>query len=94
MPHTPGPWIYHAPATPAARPFVTRADGYTVAECAIAGEADARLIAAAPALLAAIERLLAGLAADPGSMVRTSLVDAIVSGLAAIRAARRGENDG
>ena len=56
--YTPGPWTYHAPMNPTARPFVTRADGYTVAECMIAGESDARLIAAAPDLLAALHAVL------------------------------------
>lgn len=59
--HTPEPWHYVAPRSAIDRPSVARADGYTVAETMIAGEADTRLIAALPELLAAAEAALTDL---------------------------------
>ena len=55
--HTPGPWR-------ADSPFVSAPSGELIAKVATSTKADARLIAAAPELLAALEQALAVLGSD------------------------------
>ena len=67
MSHTPGPWHYAEPNKSHQRPMVWRdSDGYLIADCSGAtvvgydeAKANARLIAAAPDLLAACRALCA-----------------------------------
>lgn len=67
--HTPGPWFWadNVPDAPPQYRMIVDADGYTVCDPSPMSEADARLIAAAPALLDAARCALAdleGAAAD------------------------------
>ena len=58
--HTPAPWYWadNVPDAPKNYRMIVDADGFTIAEPSPMGEADARLIAAAPELLAALRDLL------------------------------------
>jgi hypothetical protein len=51
--HTPGPWFTEATST-IGHHFVIDSDGFTICDPSPMGEANARLIAAAPDLLAAL----------------------------------------
>ena len=67
--HTPGPWFWadNVPDAPPHYRMIVDADGYTVCNPSPMSEADARLIAAAPALLDSARCALAdleGAAAD------------------------------
>lgn len=57
--HTPGPWFWadNVPDAPPHYRMIVDADGDTVCDPSPMGEADARLIAAAPELLAFAERV-------------------------------------
>ena len=57
--HTPGPWFWadNVPDAPPHYRMIVDADGATVCDPSPMGEADARLIAAAPELLAFAERV-------------------------------------
>ena len=59
--HTPAPWYWadNAPGAPKNYRMIVDADGFTIAEPSPMGEADARLIAAAPDLLNALLRIQA-----------------------------------
>jgi len=57
--HTPGPWYWDKVSTGHCRHVIVDSEGFTIANPSPMGEADARLIAAAPELLAALQRLLA-----------------------------------
>ena len=58
--HTPAPWYWadNVPDFPKNHCIIVDADGFTIAEPSPMGEADARLIAAAPELLIALRDLL------------------------------------
>lgn len=58
--HTPAPWYWsdNVPDFPKNHRIIVDADGFTIAEPSPMSEADARLIAAAPELLAALQELL------------------------------------
>jgi len=58
--HTPGPWYWadNVPDAPPQYRMIVDADGATVCDPSPMGEADARLIAAAPALLEALQAIL------------------------------------
>ena len=56
--HTPGPWYWDKVSTGHCRHVVVDSEGFTIANPSPMGEADARLIAAAPDLLAALQRLV------------------------------------
>lgn len=58
--YTPGPWYWadNVPDAPKNHCIIVDADGFTIAEPSPMNEADARLIAAAPELLAALRDLL------------------------------------
>jgi hypothetical protein len=69
--HTPAPWYWadNVPDAPPHYRMVVDADGFTVCDPSPMGEADARLIAAAPDLLAALRNVIASYRAnDPDSM--------------------------
>lgn len=55
--HTPGPWFWadNVPDAPPHYRMIVDADGATVCDPSPMGEADARLMAAAPELLAALQ---------------------------------------
>ena len=57
--YTPAPWYWadNAPGAPKNYRMILDADGFTIAEPSPMGEADARLIAAAPELLAALQMI-------------------------------------
>ena len=58
--HTPGPWFWadNVPDAPPHYRMIVDADGATVCDPSPMGEADARLMAAAPALLEALQALV------------------------------------
>ncbi len=58
--HTPGPWFWadNVPDAPPHYRMIVDADGDTVCDPSPMGEADARLMAAAPALLEALQALV------------------------------------
>ena len=58
--HTPAPWYWsdNVPDAPKNHCTIVDADGFTIAEPSPMSEADARLIAAAPDLLAALQALV------------------------------------
>lgn len=85
--HTPAPWYWadNAPGAPKNYRMILDADGFTIAEPSPMGEADARLIAAAPELLAALQMVnriwshdqTANLAPDsPVAIVRAAIAKA------------------
>lgn len=55
--YTPGPWYWsdNVPDFPKNHCIIVDADGFTIAEPSLMGESNARLIAAAPDLLAALQ---------------------------------------
>ena len=57
--HTPGPWYWsdNVPDFPKNHCIIVDADGFTIAEPSPMSEADARLIANAPALLHALQMI-------------------------------------
>ena len=57
--HTPGPWVFRPDPNGKPHYWVKRDGGFVICRVSGHGEADARLIAAAPELLAALESLLA-----------------------------------
>lgn len=59
--HTPGPWYWadNVPDAPPQYRMIADADGFTVCDPSPMSEHDARLIAAAPELLAALRDLVA-----------------------------------
>ena len=85
--HTPAPWYWsdNVPDFPKNHCIIVDADGFTIAEPSPMGEADARLIAAAPDLLAALQMVnriwshdqTANLAPDsPVAIVRAAIARA------------------
>lgn len=85
--HTPGPWYWadNVPDAPKNYRMIVDVDGFTIAEPSPMGEADARLIAAAPELLAALQMVnriwshdqTANLAPDsPVAIVRAAIAKA------------------
>ena len=85
--HTPGPWYWsdNVPDAPKNHCIIVDADGFTIAEPSPMSEADARLIAAAPDLLAALQMVnriwshdqTANLAPDsPVAIVRAAIAKA------------------
>ena len=83
--HTPGPW--HVEPSPDRVHFDIRADGVHVPHGSGKGEANARLIAAAPDLLAALEDVVASAQANCSG----SLANAITAGQEAIAKAKGSE---
>jgi hypothetical protein len=61
--HTPSPWYWadNVPDFPPRYCIIVDADGFTIADPSPMGEANARLIAAAPELLSALQFVLADL---------------------------------
>ena len=55
--HTPGPWIFKPDPNGKQHYWVKRDGGFVICRVSGHGEADARLIAAAPEMRAALERL-------------------------------------
>ncbi len=86
--HTPGPWQYHIGRGSSPRLHIQTAAGYQIASTpeigdyvpeADARKANARLIASAPDLLAALREMLREFEpADPGSADGVSDCDAII----------------
>ena len=85
--HTPAPWYWsdNVPDFPKNYCIIVDADGFTIAEPSRMSEADARLIAAAPELLAALQMVsriwshdqTANLAPDsPVAIVRAAIARA------------------
>lgn len=85
--HTPAPWYWsdNVPDFPKNHCIIVDANGFTIAEPSPMGEADARLIAAAPDLLAALQMVnriwshdqTANLAPDsPVAIVRAAIAKA------------------
>ena len=76
--HTPGPWYWadNVPDFPPRHRIIVDADGFTIAEPSPMGEADARLIAAAPDLLAALQKIDAN-AAESVEWIRRVAREAI-----------------
>ena len=56
--HTPGPWYWDKISTGHCRHVIVDSEGFTIANPSPMGEADARLIAAASMMLAALQRLV------------------------------------
>lgn len=53
--HTPGPWFWDKVSTGHCRHVIVDSEGFTIANPSPMSEADARLIAAAPELLTALQ---------------------------------------
>jgi hypothetical protein len=76
--HTPGPWYWadNVPDAPPHYRMVVDADGFTVCDPSPMSEHDARLIAAAPELLAALQKIDAN-AAESVEWIRRVAREAI-----------------
>lgn len=79
--HTPGPW-FTAATSRIGHAYIVDADGFTIAEPSPMGEANARLIAAAPELLAALQAIMD----DPDAVDHILHLDAVAADAAIAKA--------
>lgn len=84
--HTPGPWSYLPRHIAESEPEVRAPAGWLI--CCTAGDEDARLIAAAPDLLAALRLLVDRNASISGDTIQLHLIGSHGEAIAALNRAR------